>query len=100
MSPTKSALRLLLSGAAASLLFGCCLSSNVDLHWGEAQTQDTATQIADPGAGQIERSGPENLDPGTAERTAESYYEIPKRSFEAEKSGPVIEIGEGGEMQM
>ena len=100
MSRNRSALKLLLAGAAASLLLGGCLSSNVDLHWGEAQTANVAEQIADPGAGQIDRPAPANLDPGTAERTAETYYEIPTKSFGAERSGPVIEIGAGGEMQM
>ena len=100
MSRNRSALKLLLAGAAASLLLGGCLSSNVDLHWGEAQTASVAEQIANPDASQIERPAPENLDPGTAERTAESYYEIPKKSFGGQSGGPVIEIGEGGQMQM
>lgn len=100
MSRIQSALKLLFAVAAASLLLGGCLSSNVDLHWGEAKDANFAHQIANPDASQVERPAPENLDPGTAERTAETYYEIPKRSHQAEKSGPVIEIGEGGQMQM
>ena len=100
MSRNRSALKLLLAAAAASLLLGGCLSSNVDLHWGEAQTASVAEQIANPDASQIERPAPENLDPGTAERTAETYYEIPKKSHSTGKGGPTIEIGEGGQMQM
>jgi hypothetical protein len=101
MSRINSALKLLVAVSAASLLLGGCLSSNVDLHWGEAhETTNLAEQIANPDASQIERPGPGNLDPGTAERTAETYYEIPKKSFGGKKSGPTIEIGEGGQMQM
>ncbi len=100
MSRINSALKLLVAVSAASLLLGGCLSSNVNLHWGEAQTENLAVQIANPDASQIERPAPANLDPGTAERTAETYYEIPKKSHSAGKSGPTIEIGEGGQMQM
>jgi hypothetical protein len=100
MSRINSALKLLLAVSAASLLLGGCLSSNVDLHWGEAQNENLAVQLANPDASQIERPAPENLDPGTASRTAETYYEIPKRSHQVEQSGPTIEIGEGGQMKM
>ena len=92
MSRINSALKLLVAVSAASLLGGC-LSSNVDLHWGEAhETTNLAEQIADPDASQIERPGPA--------RTAETYYEIPKKSHSTGKSGPTIQIGEGGQMQM
>ena len=101
MSRINSALKLLVAASAASLLLGGCLSSNVDLHWGEAhEATNLAEQIANPDASQIERPGPANLDPGTAGRTAETYYEIPKKSHSTGKSGPTIQIGEGGQMQM
>lgn len=64
----------ILIAALGACLLGGCLHSPVMEQWGTAQTSNTAAMIANPDA-PAWGTAPVGLDPGTAERVAERYYE-------------------------
>jgi hypothetical protein len=72
--------------AVGALLASGCLSSRVDVEWGDAHEGNTAAQVVDPdGAGAPE--GPAGLDPVTGEEVAERYYRA--QATQPTRSGPV-----------
>ena len=58
-------------------------SSHVSQHWGESVQVNTAAMVANPEAPSA--GGPEGLDPVTAERVTERYYQ-------GQKQQPIREI--------
>lgn len=73
-----AALWIPIAGIGACLVVGCgSLSprhpSHVDQHWGESLQLNTSAMIANPEAGSPQAV--EGLDPETAQKVAERYYE-------------------------
>jgi hypothetical protein len=91
---TNRMMRTLQVGLAVAALIALangCLRSKVDENWGKSFEAQMAWQRANPEA-PADSEPPENLDPETAARVAERYYEGQEQ--QQQRRAPAVVIGE------
>ncbi len=84
-------IRLGLGVAALIALANGCLHSKLDENWGKSYEAQMAWQVANPDA-PVTTEPLENLDPETARRVAERYYEGQEQ--QRQRQAPTVMIGE------
>ncbi len=77
--------------AAALPMLSCSHHGEVAQHWGDAFLSNRAAMIANPDAPPW-GSAPVGLDPGTAERVAQRYYEGQRKGALKEPPAPTVLI--------
>jgi hypothetical protein len=76
-------------GVALMVFSGGCLRSRVDENWGKSHEAQIALQTADPDA-PATTEPQQSLDPETAKRVAERYYE--GQEEQSQRQAPTITI--------
>ncbi len=67
-----------------------CLHSRVDENWGKSYEAQVAWQIANPEAASASEEPIEGMDPETAKRVAERYYEGQEKQRQRQARSVVI----------